>query len=78
MAEQHEALLKKLEGHYEYFGVWGNIRALTRFRWEVLLIWSKWLGRRSQKAALTLDRMRELAARFPLPRAHITHPYRPA
>lgn len=78
MAEQHEELSRKLEGHYEYFGVWGNFRALTRFFWEAQTIWLKWLGRRSQKAALTSERARELVVRFPLPRAHITHPYRPA
>ena len=46
---QHRALVRKLSGHYAYFGVTHNSDALGRFRYEVTRIWREWLSRRSQK-----------------------------
>lgn len=37
--EQHEMLVKKVEGHYNYFGITGNGRALGRFLHEVTRVW---------------------------------------
>jgi RNA-directed DNA polymerase len=76
---QQQALARKLAGHYEYYGITGNIVALDRFRRESVRIWHKWLSRRSQRL-LRWDRFNELLQQLPLPRARITHPYplRPA
>ena len=45
--DQHRALEQKLRGHYGYYGIIGNSRALARFFWEVNHVWRKWLDRRS-------------------------------
>ena len=65
--EQWETLSRKLRGHYQYFGVTGNMVALSRFRDEVKRIWWRWLSRRSQKGYVTWDWMQALEKWIPLP-----------
>lgn len=74
--EQHAALGRKLRGHYGYYGVTGNYRALARFRHEVARLWRKWLDRRSQRGRMSWDRMDLLLERYPLPAPRIMKPYR--
>jgi hypothetical protein len=69
--EQHQALTRKLVGHYNYFGVNGNGTALVTLRFAVTRAWRKWLNRRSQKARMTWQRFNELLRDFPLPSARI-------
>jgi group II intron reverse transcriptase/maturase len=71
--EQHRALSRKVRGHYAYFGITGNSRAIATFRYRVECIWIKWLGRRSQRDRMTWDRATALVARFPLPPARLVH-----
>jgi RNA-directed DNA polymerase len=73
LAEQHDALCRKLKGHYGYYGITGNIQALNKFRYRVERIWIKWLGRRSQRARIAWDRAELLLSRFPLPPARVVH-----
>ncbi len=72
---QHRALAWKLRGHYAYYGVTGNNRALSRLWYEVTRLWRKWLCRRSQKGFVTWERMLRLLERFPLPPPRIVHRY---
>lgn len=65
--EQHRALTRKLVGHYNYFGVNGNIEALERLKYVVTRAWKKWLDRRSQRARMNWKRMNELLRAHPLP-----------
>ncbi len=69
VAEQHRTLTQKLSGHFAYFGVVGNLGALLRLRYEVYGAWRRWLNRRSQRARMTWQRMRDLHVRYPLPLA---------
>jgi group II intron reverse transcriptase/maturase len=64
---QHLALTRKLNGHYNYFGVNGNGHALQQLRYRVARAWRKWLDRRSQRARMNWKRFNELLRRFPLP-----------
>jgi group II intron reverse transcriptase/maturase len=73
--EQHRALQRKLAGHYAYYGITGNTRALSRYREAVKRIWRKWLARRSQKRRGGWDWFDRLQARYPLPRPRIVHSY---
>jgi hypothetical protein len=68
MAEQHQTLWQKLRGHFAYYGVIGNLRCLSRFRYEVMRSWRKWLSRRKRRGRLTWSRFNELLKAFPLPR----------
>jgi group II intron reverse transcriptase/maturase len=67
-------LRKILQGHYNYYGVPLNYRAMSTFRYEVSRLWFKTLRRRSQKTRLNWDRMRRLEKRW-LPFPKIRHPY---
>jgi hypothetical protein len=67
--EQWNALKQKVRGHHAYFGVVGNLSGLIRFNRGVYRAWRSWLNRRSQRARVTWERMREIHERYPLPRA---------
>jgi group II intron reverse transcriptase/maturase len=71
--EQHRRLSRKLQGHYAYYGITGNIRALQRFACAVAAIWRKWLDRRSQRARMYWARFKALLQRYPLPPPRIVH-----
>ena len=64
--DQQKMLDRKLMGHYAYFGVIGNSRALARFHYEVRRRWRYWLNRRSNRAGVTWARFARLQARYPL------------
>lgn len=65
--EQHRALSKRLQGHYNYFGVSGNVDSLVRLAHHAKRAWYKWLNRRSQKSRLNWKRFEDLYRDFPLP-----------
>jgi RNA-directed DNA polymerase len=69
---QHAALTRRLVGHYNYFGVNGNLRSLDLLFHEAARSWHKWLRRRSQRRSLTWERFNALHRRYPLPRPRIT------
>ena len=63
---QHDALSRKLNGHYNYFNVRGNSRAIGRLAYHARRAWFKWLRRRSQRSRLNWDRFNDLLRDFPL------------
>ena len=67
VAEQQQALSRKLRGYDACYGITGNARALVRFRQEVRHRWRKWLNRRSHKAFLDWAAFERLLQRYPLP-----------
>lgn len=71
LSEQHRALSQKLQGHYAYYGITGNSRALVRFREQVRRWWRKWLGRRKRGNPMTWPRFAKLLERYPLPAAKV-------
>jgi RNA-directed DNA polymerase len=75
MREQHQALARKLVGHYGYFGIIGNSRSLGRFKFEVQRIWRTWLLRRSSasRPRWRWQRFNEFLRRNPLPAARVVH-----
>ncbi len=72
---QHQALGRKLLGHYGYFGIIGNSRALGRFKYEVQRIWRAWLSRRSSASRYhwRWKRFNEFLRRKPLPSPRVVH-----
>lgn len=65
--EQHAALVSKVQGHFNYFGVRGNERRLHRLIRAVERSWHKWLNRRSQRSKMTWERFRRMLKDYPLP-----------
>lgn len=73
LRDQQMALSGKLQGHYAYYGITGNSRALVRFRYEVERLWCKWLGRRSWGGRMPWVRFDRLRDHHPLPPARALH-----
>jgi group II intron reverse transcriptase/maturase len=72
--EQGKWLGQLLRGHFGYFAVPTNIRALTAHRYRVVDVWRRSLQRRSQKDGATWERVAELANEY-LPKPRILHPW---
>ena len=69
---QWNTLSQHLAGYYQYYGIRGNYRALTRYRWRLWRLWFQSARRRSQKS--NGQRLTHLLTEaFPLPKARITH-----
>jgi group II intron reverse transcriptase/maturase len=73
VVEQHRTLRQKLLGHYGYYGITGNGKALQRFRDLVTRLWRYWLSRRHRRKALSWDVFHRLLRRYPLPPVRIVH-----
>ncbi len=64
---QHQALRRRIQGHFNYFGVNDNQRSLAVVIYHVNRAWYKWLNRRSQRSRLNWKRFQDLLRDFPLP-----------
>lgn len=71
--EQQAVLSRKLRGHFNYFGITGNLRALQRFQRGVERAWCFWLDRRGGRKRMTWERFAVLLRHYPLPKARVVH-----
>jgi group II intron reverse transcriptase/maturase len=67
LGEQAQTLAQKLRGHYQYYGVIGNLRCLQRFHYVVVCLWQKWLSRRKRYGQLPWTKYLRLLRVFVLP-----------
>jgi group II intron reverse transcriptase/maturase len=68
IGEQYQALARKLQGHYAYYGgLIGNLCCLQRFRYEVMRLWRKWLSRRKRRGQWSWARYDQLLRVLVLP-----------
>lgn len=72
--KQGKWLSQIVGGHFAYFAVPTNIRALTAFRYRVIDLWRRTLQRRSQKDGATWERVAQLANDY-LPKPCNLHPW---
>jgi group II intron reverse transcriptase/maturase len=66
-------LQAKLRGHYQYYGVSGNMRLIQRFYSLTERMTLKWLNRRSQRKSFSWASFREYLKHYPLPQPRIVH-----
>lgn len=66
-------LRAKLRGHYQYYGVSGNMRSIGCFYHKTRRLVLKWLNRRGQRKSYSWDGFTEYLKRYPLPLPHIVH-----
>jgi len=71
--EQHQTLSQKLRGHFAYYGITGNSKSLSWFRYEVGRCWRKWLNRRNRERSLDWNLFNRLLERYALPPARVVH-----
>ena len=72
--EQGKWLRQVVTGHFAYYAVPTNSRALSAFRHHVTDLWRRTLRRRSQKGGFIWDRMTKLVDDW-LPQPRILHPW---
>ncbi|MCF3948968.1 group II intron reverse transcriptase/maturase [Acidiphilium iwatense] len=72
--EQGKWLKQVVTGHFAYYAVPTNSRALSAFRHFVSDLWRRSLRRRSQKDGFTWERMTKLADDW-LPKPRVLHPW---
>ena len=63
-----------LQGHYNYYAVPRNNEAVRTFRYRILQMWKRALGRRSQNGKVKWKRMNLYIKRW-LPDPRVVHPY---
>jgi len=68
-------LVQKLVGHYQYYGISGNIKGLQRYYHHTVGLAFKWINRRSQKKSYNWCQFNQFLARNPLPKPKIYHFY---
>jgi group II intron reverse transcriptase/maturase len=66
-------LQSKLRGHYQYYGISGNMRALKCYYWFTLRTTFKWLNRRSQCKSFNWHSFGQYVTHYPLPKPRIVH-----
>lgn len=69
--KQVQTLRRKLRGHYNYYGIRNNSKAIGNFLHAVTRRWKYWLGHRSQRARMTWEKFNRLLRRYPLPPARL-------
>jgi group II intron reverse transcriptase/maturase len=76
IGEQANHLNQMLRGHYAYYGIAGNFRALQRVHRAVERYWRKMLSSRSWKGVIWWTRFQRIKEQFPLLRPKLYLPYR--
>jgi group II intron reverse transcriptase/maturase len=73
LKEQCQDLNRRLNGHYQYFGITGNHPNVYRFYRRVRRIWRYWLGKRDRSRAMPWRRFQQLLRHYPLAPPWIPH-----
>jgi group II intron reverse transcriptase/maturase len=66
VAEQHHALMLRVRGFANYFGVIGNWASVDTLCHFLRRTWFKWLKRRSQRSGWTWAKMNRLLVKYPI------------
>ncbi|MBU4312180.1 MAG: hypothetical protein KJ706_05645 [Candidatus Omnitrophica bacterium] len=68
-----QVLGRKLIGHYNYYGISGNMPQIRKFYQRILSLVYKWINRRSQKKSYNWEQFCRFLKYNPLPRPKIYH-----
>jgi hypothetical protein len=75
MKDQAEKISQILRGHYNYYGLAGNIKSLYKVYEKANVYWRRMLSSRSSKSYINWDRFHEIILLFPLLRPKLSIPY---
>jgi RNA-directed DNA polymerase len=75
LQEQANNLNQMLRGHYAYYGIAGNFRAMQRVHRAVERYWRKMLSSRSWKGTIWWKQFQQINTQFPLLRPRLSLPY---
>ncbi len=65
--EQAQVIGAVLRGHFNYYGIAGNARRITRFWHQATSEWRQSLSTRSHKGRITWEKLNEILTQHPLP-----------
>lgn len=71
--EWWKTLASKMRGHFQYYGISGNMPALNTYEYWAIRLTYKWLNRRSQKQSMNWDDFDKYLEKYPLPKPKIIH-----
>lgn len=66
-----QTTVRKLQGHFNYYGVTDNKQCVSNFKYQVRRILFKWLNRRGKRGCYNWDKFEKLLKLFPLPEPRI-------
>lgn len=66
-----ETAKKKLNGHFNYYGITDNFHSIRKFKWIVMGYLFKYLNRRSQRKSFTWSEFERLLEIMNMPKANI-------
>jgi len=66
-------LSSKLRGHYNYYGVSGNSRMISKFGYLTMRLLKRWLNHRSQRKSFSWKQLNEYLKHYGLPVPKIVH-----
>jgi hypothetical protein len=75
VSDQYKWLCSVLRGHYQYYAVPTNTRALRSFQHAVRWTWHRSLQRRSQRGRWSPAKAKAFEEHYPLPSPRILHPW---
>jgi RNA-directed DNA polymerase len=73
LKDQYQRLCQKLRGHFQYFGLRGNMRMREEVRRYAEKAWQYWLSRRSSKSPICWGKFQKLLPTYVLPTPRIVH-----
>jgi hypothetical protein len=73
LKHQYQTLCQKLRGHFQYFGIRGNMRMLEEVLHYAEKAWRYWLSRRSSKSPIRWAQFQKLLQTYALPVPRIIH-----
>ena len=65
-------LTRKLRGHYNYYGVYHNLKSLWQYWHHAMRVVFKWLNRRSQRRSFNWKRFNAMLERYAVPQPYQT------
>ena len=66
-------LQSKLRGHYQYYGISGNMPSIKKYHNITVRLTYKWLNRRSQRKSFNWEGFNKYMKHYTLPRPRIVH-----
>jgi hypothetical protein len=73
LKHQYQTLCQKLRGHFQYFGIRGNMRMLEEVLHYAEKAWRYWRSRRSSKSPIRWAQFQKLLQTYALPVPRIIH-----
>jgi group II intron reverse transcriptase/maturase len=73
LKDQYQMLCLKLRGHFQYYGLRGNLRLLEEVRRYAEQAWRYWLSRRSRTSGIRWEKFQQVLKTYVLPIPKIVH-----